>query len=234
MVTCIFTWCRWSLHRILALISDGFWTPKSSDDWAPSFANAKEAKNCHMVYPDGHGCLQEFLVEKSCFGHFVKTFTPESEHEKKTEIYTKNTTEIMESHERNHSFPTERRLFPWLGVFTSQPTCERIGNFGERWRAMTLIRISWMSWFFHDFTLRLKEVIDDISIQKTLQSRGICCLFGEKRYRDLRGPKRGLARQCSPFCTSWPQICWSLPPLVTGLECLWVFPKIVVSPNHPF
>ena len=45
--------------------------PKSSHDWAASFANAKEAKNCHMVYPDGHGCLHEFLVVH-CFGHFVK------------------------------------------------------------------------------------------------------------------------------------------------------------------
>lgn len=78
---------------------------------------------------------------------FCKTFT-ESEHEKKIEIYKKTQQKSWSLMNGGTLFSTERRLFSWLGFFTSQPTCERIGNIGERWRAMTLIRISWMSCFF--------------------------------------------------------------------------------------
>ena len=138
----------------------------------------------------------------------------------------KKTRDLQKIHNRNHGVSrTEGLSFPLNGGYFPDSVSSRASRHvkeletlvkdGAQWLSSASVEWVVFSWFYFATEEGNWWYINT----KTLQSRGICCLFGEKRYRDLCGPKRGLARQCSPFCTSWSQICWSLSPLVQ----VWMF-----------
>ena len=212
MVTCIFTGAGdhyiVSWHWFLMVLD-----PKSSQ--SSRFANAKEAKNCHMVYPDGHGCLHEFLVEKRSF---CKTFTPDLSMKKNQRLTQKK-------HNRNHGVPRMEPQFSTGGYFPDSVSSrasrhvkelETLVKDGAQW--LSSASVEWVC-LLNDFTLRLKKVIDDISIQKPCKAvEFVACLArkGTVIFVVQRGDLRGNVRPSAHHDPKFAEAC-------RLLSQVWIF-----------